>query len=179
MHDFEWDIRFLRMAEHIAFWSKDPSTKTGAVIIDDRRRVISLGYNGLPQGVEDREERLSNRELKYKIIVHCERNAIIFAERSLRGCTLYTWPFMSCATCAAMVIQSGITRVVAPRSDNPRWLADFALSTELFTEAGVAIDLFDVAPIQPQPETHILPSKLMSGPRFMSLLFKPSTWFHK
>lgn len=139
----KWDKRFLQMAELTASWSLDPSTKTGAVIVDPKRRIVSLGYNGLPQGIADTPERLNVRELKYKIIVHCERNAIIFANRDLSGCTLYTWPFMSCATCAAMVIQAGIIRVVAPASDNPRWAEDFKLSTELFNEAGLAIDLYD------------------------------------
>ncbi len=145
MQPKDWDMRFLRLAEHIASWSKDPSTQTGAVIIDDKRRIVSLGYNGLPQGVADTPERLNVREVKYKVIVHCERNALIFAQRDLHGCTLYTWPFMSCSVCAAMVIQAGIIRVVAPFSDNPRWADDFKLSTELFTEAGVKIDLFNIS----------------------------------
>src|SRR3989344_2191240 len=81
----KWDRRFLALAEHVAQWSKDPSTKTGAVIVDPNNRVVSLGYNGFPRGVNDLPERLSNRELKYKIIVHCERNALLFARESVRG----------------------------------------------------------------------------------------------
>ncbi len=144
MSNHSWDVRFLNLAAHISEWSLDPSTRTGAVVVDSKRRVVSLGYNGLPRGIIDSPERLNNRQIKYKIIVHCERNAIIFAQRDLSGCTLYTWPFMSCATCAAMVIQSGITRVVAPFSDNPRWINDFQLATEIFHEAGVAVDLLDI-----------------------------------
>ena len=141
----KWDKRFVELARLVASWSKDPSTQTGAVIVDPKRRVISVGYNGLSQGVKDLPERLNNREIKYKIIVHCERNAIIFANRCLDGCTLYTWPFMSCSTCAAMVIQAGITRCVAPFSDNPRWKEEFELSKEIFSEAGVNVDLLDPA----------------------------------
>jgi dCMP deaminase len=136
-----WDDWFLGLARYIASASKDPSTQCGAVIVDKDRRVISVGYNGLARGVEDSQERLNNRELKYKVIVHCERNAIIFAQRDLRGCILYTWPFMSCAACAAMVIQAGITQVVAPPSDNPRWIEEFKLSEQMFKEAGVGIRL--------------------------------------
>jgi dCMP deaminase len=139
----KWDKRFIEMARLVASWSKDPSTQTGAVIVDQKRRVVSVGYNGLSQGVKDLPERLNNRDIKYKIIVHCERNAIIFANRCLDDCTLYTWPFMSCSTCAAMVIQAGITRCVAPFSDNPRWKDEFALSQEIFSEAGVNVDLLD------------------------------------
>lgn len=139
----KWDGRFLRLAELIAEWSLDPSTQVGAVIVDPDRRVVSLGYNGLPHGVADTFERLHNRDLKYKLMVHAERNAIIFAQRSLRGCCLYTWPFMPCVPCAGMIIQAGITRVVAPASDNPRWQSDFVLSRVLFREAGVKLDVHD------------------------------------
>lgn len=134
-----WDRWFLGMAKYVASASKDPSTQTGAVIIDDKKRVISVGYNGLSRGVEDTAERLNNRDIKYKIIVHCERNAIIFAQRDLAGCTLYTWPFMSCSTCASMIIQAGITKCVAPTSNNPRWQEEFALAREIFGEAGVEV----------------------------------------
>lgn len=133
----KWDGRFLELAQHIAQWSKDPSTKTGAVIVDPNNRVVSLGYNGFPRGVNDSPERLENREMKYKLIVHCERNALLFARESVVGCRLYTWPFMSCAPCAAMVIQAGITEVVAPVSNNQRWIEDFKLAQILFSEAGV------------------------------------------
>jgi dCMP deaminase len=137
----KWDYRFLELAKQIASWSKDPSTKTGAVITDNQNRIVSVGYNGFPQGVEDSQERLENRELKYKMIVHCERNAIIFAKRDLKGCTLYTWPFMSCGPCAGMVIQTGITRCVAPKNDNPRWQEDFKITEQMFHEAGVELIL--------------------------------------
>lgn len=139
----KWDKRFVEMARFVAQWSKDPSTQTGAVITDPKRRVVSVGYNGLARGVEDLPERLNNREIKYKIIVHCERNALLFANRSVEGCTLFTWPFMSCATCCAMVIQAGITRCVAPFSDNERWVAEFELSKQMFKEAGVEVELLE------------------------------------
>lgn len=138
MNNVKWDRRFIELAKFIASWSKDPSTQTGAVIVDDQRRVVSVGYNGLPMGVRDLPERLEVREVKYKIIVHCERNALLFARGPVNGFTLYTWPFMSCSTCAAMVIQSGIKRCVAPYSDNPRWVEDFKLACQLFREAGVS-----------------------------------------
>lgn len=136
-----WDFRFIGLARHVAGWSKDPSTKTGAVIVDQDKRVVSVGYNGFPKGMHDHAERYEDREFKYAHIVHCERNAMLFAQRSLKGCTLYTWPFMSCGACAAMVVQSGITRAVAPYSDNPRWQADFARTERIFSEAGVQLDL--------------------------------------
>lgn len=137
----KWDKRFLDLAQHIAQWSKDPSTKCGAVIVGANRNVISMGYNGFASGVHDTEERLNNREIKYKMVVHCERNAIIYARQDLRCCTLYTWPFMTCAPCAAMVIQAGINRVVAPFSANERWAEDFQIANTMYTEAGVTLHL--------------------------------------
>lgn len=139
----KWDLRYLELARHVGSWSKDPSTKVGAVVVDSKNRLVSVGYNGLPQGVEDSPGRLDNRELKYKMIVHAERNALLFAGRDLSGCMLYTHPFMPCAACASMVIQSGVVRVVSYRVESARWSADFALTMDLFREADVGLVLYD------------------------------------
>jgi dCMP deaminase len=136
----KWDARFLGLAEHIAGWSKDPSTGVGCVTVDQNNRVVSLGFNGLPRGVQDSEERLETRELKLQITIHAEINAILFAQQSLSGCTLYTWPLAPCAHCAAVIIQSGLARVVstAPDLDTAmRWKSSNQLARELFEEAGV------------------------------------------
>ena len=135
----DWNQRFLSLAEHIAQWSKDPSTQVGAVIVDPSRRIVSTGYNGLPQGVDDTDNRLHTREIKYEMIVHGEINAILFAKQDLLGSTLYTWPFMPCSRCAGIVIQSGIKIVVAPLNDSPRWKDSFQLSQTMFAEAGVQL----------------------------------------
>jgi dCMP deaminase len=134
----KWDQRFLEMASLVGGWSKDPSTKTGAVIVDVQKRVVSVGYNGFPAPVVD-DARLQVRELTYEIIVHAEVNALIFAQRPVVGCTLYTHPFMSCSRCASIMIQAGITRHVAPRNDASRWAKSFALARELFREAYVEV----------------------------------------
>jgi len=139
----DWHRRFIDLAQFIAGWSKDPSTQCGSVIVAPDRRVVSMGYNGLPRRVRDIPARYDNRELKYKIILHSERNAILFAREPLDGYTIYNWPMISCATCASMVIQSGITTVVAPYSDNPRWQEDFELSKQLFDEAGVELVILE------------------------------------
>lgn len=145
MRDEKWDRRFLELAKHIASWSRDPSTKTGAVIADGKR-IVSVGYNGFPQGVDDSPERYADRELKYRMVCHCERNALQFAERPVRGCTLYTWPFVSCATCAGMVIQAGVKRVVAPVMTPEiaeRWKDECAIARLMFSEAGVVVDILE------------------------------------
>jgi dCMP deaminase len=139
----KWDVRFLELARFVANWSLDPSTKVGAVISDKHNRVVSIGYNGFPKGIKD-DERLNDRETKYKIIVHGEINAITFANRNLEDCTLYTYPFEPCPRCAGIIIQSGIKRIVAPINKIDRWENDFVLSRQLFNEANIKIDYYEV-----------------------------------
>lgn len=141
MHYRKWDCRFIELAKHIATWSKDPSTQVGAVIVDNKNRVISTGYNGFPRGVKDLPERLQDREVKYEIVVHGEINAILFATQPVDGATLYLYPFLSCSRCTAIIINAGIKRVVAPYSDNPRWSKSIELSRSLYHEAGVSVVL--------------------------------------
>lgn len=140
----KWDNRFLNLAKEIASWSLDPSTKVGAVIVRPDRTIASVGYNGFPRGVEDTIERLNDREIKYSMIVHGEMNAIIHAREPLHGYTLYTVPLQPCSRCAAMVIQSGITRAVSiePSSDiKNRWKNDLELAKTMFDESGVILDI--------------------------------------
>jgi dCMP deaminase len=142
----KWDQRFLDLAEHVAQWSKDPSTKTGAVIVRPDKTVASLGYNGFPRGIPDRQEWLSNREEKYKRVIHCEMNAILNAREPLQGYTLYTFPFLTCGRCAVHVIQAGIKQVIAPTATGEqleRWADSFELAMELYGEAGVDVTIYD------------------------------------
>ena len=136
----KWDMRFLDMAKMVGSWSKDPSTQVGAVIVDNDRRVVSVGYNGFPKGVAD-NARLEDRDEKYKMIVHAERNALLFANISVKNCSILTHPFMPCPVCAGMIIQCGISRVVSLKSDNTRWKKDFDISRQMFKEA--EIDLIE------------------------------------
>lgn len=138
----KWDQRFLDLAKLCGSWSKDPSTQVGAVIVDGNNRIVSIGFNGFPQGVEDSEERLFDRETKYDIIVHAEANALMFASKSVEGCTLYTWPFQPCSRCAGLIIQSGITRVVSVVHSDGRWKKNFEISRKLLQEAHVRLDLY-------------------------------------
>ena len=82
-----WDQRFLDLAEHIAQWSKDPRTKVGAVIVDEKKRVVSVGYNGFPRGVDDNPDRYEDRTAKLLFVAHAERNALDNAPLMDEGCT--------------------------------------------------------------------------------------------
>lgn len=136
----KWDKRFLQLAKFISSWSKDPSTKVGAVITDDNK-IVSVGYNGFPKNIAD-DIRLQDREVKYQFIVHGEINAIHHANRSLKGCTLYTYPFMPCARCGSQIIQTGIERIVSIENNNERWRDSFNVSQILFKEAGIKLHLY-------------------------------------
>ncbi|WP_420236632.1 deoxycytidylate deaminase [Telmatobacter bradus] len=133
----KWDRRFMDMARLVASWSKDPSSKVGAVITRGKF-VVSVGFNGFPQGVEDLPERLENREIKYPIILHAEINAILSARQDIRGCSLYVTPYMPCPQCAAVVVQSGISRIVYTPSSNEKW-GRSPLSETMFSEAGIEL----------------------------------------
>ena len=134
----EWAIG---MAKHVAKLSKDPSTQVGAVIFDEKRRLVSTGYNGFARGVEDREARLLDRNTKLKLTLHAEKNAMLFATAPLDGCTMVvTHP--CCAQCAAQTVQAGIKHVVWPRPSEDflsRWADDYAYTLAQFGEAGVEV----------------------------------------
>lgn len=136
----KWDQHFLEMAKLVSTMSKDPSTKTGAVITGaNDKRVVSTGYNGFPADMQDKPELYMSREEKYSRIVHCEMNALIYAQRDLHGCTLYTWPFMSCDRCVVHMLQAGITRFVAPKATaapEERWGEAFKKTRKYIQECG-------------------------------------------
>lgn len=110
-----WDEYFMGLAHLSALRSKDPSTQVGAVIVDANKKVVSIGYNGLPMGCNDdefpwgREGDMQNT--KYAYVVHAELNAILNSARPVTGCSLYVSLF-PCNECAKAIIQSGIKEIV-------------------------------------------------------------------
>jgi dCMP deaminase len=139
-----WDRWFLGLAQYISTASKDPSTKCGAVIVDEDRRVVSVGYNGFPKGIKD-NYRLDDRSQKYELTCHAESNAIDFARADLLGCEIYTWPVQPCPRCAARIIQNNIVRVVAPYVGAYSEVGlrhQFWLATEMLHEAGLIVRLY-------------------------------------
>lgn len=135
-----WDQRFLALAQHIAGWSKDPSTKVGAVVVGTDKTAISLGYNGFPPRIVD-DGRLHIREKKYSLVVHAEENALANARFDVRGGTLYATHF-PCTACAKTIIARGLHYVAAPRPDADylsRWADKVKEAEEMFKEAGVEL----------------------------------------
>ncbi len=139
-----WDRRFMRMAEHVAHWSKDPRHKVGAVIVDCDNRIVSTGFNGFARGVVDNPHRYLDDGLKHQMIIHAEMNAILSATVDLAGCTIYGWPFPPCAPCAAAIIQSGISKVVyspAGLTEDivKRYGSSFGIARGMYQEAIVEV----------------------------------------
>lgn len=141
----EWDLRWLDMARQYALWSKDPSTKVGAIIVRDGR-PLSQGWNGLPRKIQDDWTRLNDRELKYAMTVHAEMNAILNAAYvgvSLKDSTLYVDGLPVCSDCAKGILQSGIARVVMrfPKEVSEKWRESFLRTLDWFDEAKLDYDV--------------------------------------
>ena len=133
----KWHKRFLDLCEHVATWSKDPSTKLGSVIVDSKKRVVSIGYNGFPRGVDDRHDRYNDRPTKYLFVAHAERNALDNAPMMVDNCTMYV-TLLPCNECAKSIIQKGITTVVTYRPERED-VFNWNITLDMFYEAGVNV----------------------------------------
>src|SRR6056300_2067453 len=140
----KWDQRFLKLAEEVASWSKDPSRKIGAVAIGAKGQVLAQGFNGFPRGIDDSEERYNDRERKYELVVHAEMNVIYNATYngvSLDGASLYVHGLPACSDCAKGIIQVGIKRVVMRDQEIPvLWQQSWTKTEDMFNEAGVSYE---------------------------------------
>lgn len=116
-NNITWDEYFMGVAVLSSLRSKDPNTKVGACIVNQDKRIIGIGYNGLPFGCNDNEYPWGNDktksllDTKYPYVVHAEPNAILNSTSSLKGATLYVTLF-PCNECAKLIIQSGISHIV-------------------------------------------------------------------
>lgn len=141
-----WDKRWMDMANLVASWSKDRSRTCGAVIVDDRNVLVSVGWNGFPRGIDDDVDARHERPAKYKWTEHAERNAIFNAAANgyaTKGCSMYlTW--YPCASCVRAIIQSGINEIVCREPDwnDGTWAADFAIVREMLTEVSVDVRFY-------------------------------------
>ena len=146
--DLKWHRRFLDMCLHIATWSKDRSTKTGCVIVKDRK-ILSTGYNGPTPGIDDENEHYHTRPQKYWYFEHCDRNAIYAAARhgvALEGSTMYlSGP--PCCDCARGIVMAGLKEVIWPEDNTfekpgevyERWKDSVAASLEILEAGNVDI----------------------------------------
>lgn len=142
----KWDERWLDIAQHYSTFSKDPSSQIGAIAVSPSNIQISAGWNGLPRGIEDTKERLTDRAEKYKYVVHAEKNLIYNASYNgicLKDCSLYVYGIPVCSQCALGIIQVGIKRVLMRLQDNisDHWWESFGLTADLFDEVNISYEI--------------------------------------
>jgi dCMP deaminase len=110
-----WDEYFMGVAHLSAMRSKDDSSQVGACIVNEKNRIVGIGYNGFPIGCSDDElpwEKNDNYlESKYAYVVHAEPNAILNSSVDLAGSRIYVTLY-PCNECAKLIIQSGIKEVI-------------------------------------------------------------------
>jgi len=141
----KWHSRFIHLAKEVSLWSKDPNTKVGSIIVGTKGQILAQGYNGFPRNIVDSDERLNDRETKYKYVVHAEMNAIFnasYSGTSLDGATIYVYGLPICHECAKGIIQVGIKTVVIEKQregikENWKISCDFAV--QMLHEAGVEV----------------------------------------
>lgn len=144
-----WDLKFMKLAQHIGGWSKDRGRKVGSVIVGAHNEIRSTGYNGIPRGVCDDVEERHSRETKEKYLwaAHAERNAIYNAARmgvALEGCRIYCTLY-PCVDCVMAIIQSGIVELITAKPDlnDPQWGEGYKRAQTMLKEAGVRVRFLD------------------------------------
>ena len=142
-----WSEFFMGVAELAAKRSKDPNTKVGACIVNDKNIILSTGYNGMPIGCNDDDMPWCREgafdESKYAYVCHAELNAILNCDgRSLKGSTLYVTNF-PCNECAKAIIQAGIRKVIFLEDKYPDSDAT-KVAKMLFVTCGVDVLPFDI-----------------------------------
>jgi len=138
----KWADRYMKLAQVISTWSKDPSTKVGAIVVGHNGEILSQGYNGFPRKIKDTNNRLNNRSEKYKYIIHAEMNAIFNASLngvSLQNSSIYIYGLPICHECAKGIIQVGIKKVIIHKQIKDNWQESCQIAQEMLIEAGVTI----------------------------------------
>ena len=143
-----WDDYFFGICDAVSLRSKDESTELGAIIIDERKRIVATGYNSFPSGIRDVIAERQVRPLKYLYMEHAERNAIYNAVA--RGCTIYC-AWLPCPDCARAIISVGLSQIVVKTTLVPeRWKENMAVAVQMLLEAQINIRL----PNQVQSVSH-------------------------
>ena len=126
----------MRLAREVSTWSKDPSTKVGAVLVRNKR-IVATGFNGFPQALTDFDCLLQNRERKYERIIHAEMNALLFTGMDgARGSDVFIYGMRGpCNNCTKHLIQAGVRRVVCCGPDpRPEWACELEVSKSILAE---------------------------------------------
>ncbi len=137
-----WNEYFMAIAKLSGMRSKDPNTQVGACIVSNDNRILSIGYNGAPNGFDDEKFPWSregeNLKTKYPYVCHAELNAILNyrgTKKDLENAKIYVDLF-PCNECAKIIIQSGIKEVIY-LSDKYANSENNVASRRLFDECGI------------------------------------------
>lgn len=144
--NISWDEYFMGIAILSSLRSKDPNTKVGACIVDKDHKVVSIGYNGMPTGVDESQISWNKGEgldSKYLYVCHAEFNAILNTRNgsALNGCTIYVTLF-PCNECAKAIIQTGIKELVYNENKYENTVETQA-SLKMLKLAGIKIRKYD------------------------------------
>jgi len=141
-----WDECFMRMAHIIADRSQDPSTQTGAMVVNDKNVLVGAGYNGWARGIKSEDlpwEREGDfMDTKYAYVCHSEENAVYNANNSTEGCKIYCTLF-PCNECAKTLIQNGIKEVIY-ESDKYADVPAFMASRKMLKLAKIKMRQFNI-----------------------------------
>lgn len=137
-------LQYMEIARATSLLSKDRRKKVGALFVDSKGGFLSSGYNGFPRGANDDIEERQEGDLKQKVTVHAETNAIYQAARrgiSLEGSRLYITTLPPCIECTKAIIQVGCTEVFieAHALLSKDWTVNWDLTKQLFEECGVKV----------------------------------------
>lgn len=137
----DWDNYFMGIARLSALRSKDPSTQVGACIVNSDKKIIGIGYNGLPTGINDDDYPWDKQgeflDTKYPYVCHAELNAILNSTTNLQGATIYVTLF-PCNECTKAIIQSGIKKLYYI-SDKYKDLEMTIASKRMLTSVGIEV----------------------------------------
>lgn len=141
----DWNQYFMGIARLSALRSKDPSTQVGACIVDDDKKIIGIGYNGLPTGIDDDEFPWEKEgdylSTKYPYVCHAELNAILNSTKNLKNAKIYVTLF-PCNECTKAIIQSGIKSIFFA-DDKYKDMEATIASKRMLDSAGVAYQQLD------------------------------------
>ena len=136
--------KYWPIVEAVAGLSKDPSTKVGAILLDEDGRIVSTGYNGFPRGDPDTPEDYADRPLKLRKVVHAECNCICNAAAlgvPTKGTIMMVYGLTPCASCAGVIVNAGVKDVLVyvPSKTviKPEWFDEWEITTSVFSAAGV------------------------------------------
>lgn len=141
-----WDDYFMDIAQRVATRSTCLRRQVGAVIVLDKR-ILATGYNGAPRGLPHCDETgclrsqldiPSGQRQEICRALHAEQNAFLQAALhgvSVAGGTIYV-TLQPCVTCAKMIINAGIKRVICAQSYPDE------LARSFLAEAGIELALW-------------------------------------